>query len=108
MNMYLLLLVRFIHGAAFGISTSALATVLMDIIPKERRGEGVGYFSLSGTLATSIGPFLGLFISQRADFSVIFIVCTHSFYGKCDHFIIFKNSTSSVVKDDQHNSIKRV
>ena len=44
-NMYLLLLVRFIHGAAFGISTTALATIVIDIIPKERRGEGTGYFS---------------------------------------------------------------
>lgn len=72
----MLLVVHFIHGPTFGITSTALAAVLMDIIPKERCGEGVGYFSLSAILATSIGPFLGLYISQHGDYSIIFIVCT--------------------------------
>ena len=105
MNLYLLLLVRFIHGAAFGISTTVLVTILMDIIPKERRGEGIGYFSLSGTLATSIGPFLGLYISQHADFSLIFIVCT--ILSIVSVIIpLFLKIPRSVMIDDQHNSLK--
>lgn len=104
-NLYLLLLVRFIHGAAFGISTTALATVLIDIIPKERRGEGIGYFSLSGTLGTSIGPFLGLYISQHGDFSVIFIVCT--ILSIISLIIsLFLKVPQSVMTDDQRNSLK--
>ncbi len=75
-NLMLLIVVRFIHGVAFGISTTVLATVVTDIIPSERRGEGIGYYSLSPTMATAIGPFLGLFITQHADFNMMFIVCT--------------------------------
>ena len=48
----------------------------MDIIPNERRGEGTSYFSLSTTLATAVGPFLGVFMSQNANFDMIFAVCT--------------------------------
>ncbi len=102
-NMYLLLLVRFIHGTAFGISTTALATVVMDIIPKDRRGEGVGYFSLSGTLATSIGPFLGLLISQHGNYSTIFIICT--LLSVVNVIVsLFSKIPQSTIKDDQHKS----
>jgi predicted MFS family arabinose efflux permease len=75
-NFNLLLLVRFIHGAAFGIATTVMATAVMSIIPAERRGEGTSYYSLSTPLATAIGPFLGIFITQHADFDMIFAVCT--------------------------------
>lgn len=61
-NIYLLLLVRFWHGASFGITTTAAATIVADIVPRKRSGEGIAYFSLSQILATAIGPFLGMFI----------------------------------------------
>ena len=75
-NMNVLLFIRFVHGAAFGVFTTATAAVVMDIIPNERRGEGISYFSLSITLAMAVGPFLGLYLSQQVSFTMIFIVCT--------------------------------
>lgn len=74
----LLLVVRFLHGAAFGIATTALATIVTNIIPKGRYGEGLGYFMLSVTLAMAVGPFLGMFISRHGNFNMIFVVCTIS------------------------------
>lgn len=70
-----LLIIRVLHGAGFGITSTALGTIVTNIIPKERRGEGIGYYMLSVTLATAIGPFLALFISQYGSFKLIFIVC---------------------------------
>lgn len=75
-NLSVLLVIRFIHGAVFGFATSAMATAIMDIIPNERRGEGTGYYSLSITLASAIGPFVGLFITQYANYNAIFTACT--------------------------------
>lgn len=72
----LLLLVRFMHGGAFGIAATAMAAIVMSIIPRKRLGEGASYFSMSGTLAMAIGPFLGVFISQHAGFSMVFAACT--------------------------------
>ncbi len=72
-NLNLLMIVRFIHGTAFGIATTAMNTAVMELIPNERRGEGTSYFSLSSTAATALGPFLGLFISQYADFNMVFV-----------------------------------
>jgi MFS family permease len=75
-SVIILLLVRFFHGAAFGITTTAAATIVSDIIPPERRGEGIGYYSLSQTVATAIGPFVGIFLSQHGSYSMIFVACS--------------------------------
>ena len=74
-NLTLLLVVRFVHGVAFGTASTAMPTIVVDIIPIHRRGEGIGYFSLSPIIATAIGPLLGFAILQRADFRAIFVVC---------------------------------
>jgi len=60
-NLGLLLAVRFIHGAAFGFATTVMPTVITDLVAVERRGEGISYFSLSMTMASAVGPFLGIF-----------------------------------------------
>lgn len=75
-NLNILLVVRFIHGAVLGIAGTAMATTVMSIIPNERRGEGTGYYSLSITLSSAMGPFLGLFITQHADYNAVFIAST--------------------------------
>jgi MFS family permease len=73
-----LLVVRLLHGAAFGIANTAANTIVTNIIPKERYGEGLGYYMLGVTLATAIGPFLGMSISQHGGFSMMFVACTIS------------------------------
>lgn len=72
-SVMLLFVIRFLHGAAFGISSTATGTVVANIIPKERRGEGIGYYMLSVSIAAAIGPFLAMFLSRHGDFTVIFI-----------------------------------
>jgi MFS family permease len=73
-NILFLYGVRFLHGAAFGVVTSASATIAANLIPKERRGEGLAYFNLSPTLGNAIGPFLGMFIYQHGNFNIVFMV----------------------------------
>lgn len=69
----LLILNRFIQGIAFGIATTTLGTIIANIIPVHRRGEGIGYFMTSTIIATAIGPFLGILLLQYANFDIIFI-----------------------------------
>jgi MFS family permease len=68
----LLLGVRFFHGATFGIVSTAAATIVANIIPKHRIGEGIGYFGLSMTVASAIGPFLGMMLSRHGNYAMIF------------------------------------
>ncbi|KAA9029919.1 MFS transporter [Niallia endozanthoxylica] len=70
-----LLITRLLHGITLGIASTATGTIVAQIIPAERKGEGIGYFSMSATLATAIGPFIGLYMSQHTSAQVIFSLC---------------------------------
>jgi MFS family permease len=70
-----LLINRLIHGIAMGMASTATGTIVAQTIPTTRRGEGIGYYSMSATLATAIGPFIGLFMSQHTSYQMIFTFC---------------------------------
>lgn len=72
-SVLVLFLIRFLHGVGFGMTSTALGTIVASIIPSHRQGEGIGYFGLSVTLAMAIGPFLGMFLSRQGNFNMIFI-----------------------------------
>jgi len=69
----LLLINRFLHGFTLGIASTATGTIMAQIIPHSRRGEGVGYYSLSAILATAAGPFIGILLIQYSNFKVVFL-----------------------------------
>lgn len=71
-----LIVVRFLHGLAVGIAATALATVVAYLVPPSRRGEGLGYFGASSSLATAVGPFIGMLMMQRTSFTAIMVLCT--------------------------------
>lgn len=56
----LLLLARCVHGVGWGIVTVTSSTMASDIIPANRRGEGIGFFGLASTLAMALAPAIGL------------------------------------------------
>lgn len=74
-NMPLLLANRLFHGIGLGIASTATGTMIAQAIPASRRGEGIGYFSMSTVLATAIGPFFGIFMSQHYPFKMLFVLC---------------------------------
>ena len=70
-----LIAIRLLHGVAFGMASTTTGIISAEIVPNERRGEGTGYYALSTTLATAIGPSLGMFLIQYGGFNIILIVC---------------------------------
>ena len=70
----MMLITRILHGAGWGIATTATATLVSYLVPEDRRGEGIGYFSLSITLASAIGPLIGMGIYQRLGFDTLTIL----------------------------------
>ena len=69
----LFLVLRIIHGLAFGMVTVGGNTIVIDVMPSSRRGEGLGYYGLSNNVAMSIGPMTGLFLHEAGvSYSIIF------------------------------------
>lgn len=67
-------IVRTVHGLPYGAFTVSVNTVAIDVLPSERRGEGIGYYGLSNNIATAIGPAIAIFILQACNnnFQVLF------------------------------------
>ncbi|EJL39168.1 MFS transporter [Brevibacillus agri] len=60
----LFLFLRVLVGIGFGMGSTAFPTVVSNVIPVRRIGEGMGYFGLSTSLAMALGPLIGLGILQ--------------------------------------------
>ncbi|MGI8313502.1 MFS transporter [Halobacillus mangrovi] len=71
----LILIVRFIQGLGFGMGTTVLGALAADVVPDQRKGEGMGYFAMSMNFAMVLGPFLGLTIIQSFNFVSMFVIC---------------------------------
>ncbi len=63
---------RVLHGFAFGTVTIAGNTIVIDIMPSSRRGEGLGYYGLSNNIAMAIGPMTGMYLYDHYSYNVIF------------------------------------
>lgn len=61
----IILAIRFLHGLGWGAASTASNTIATDVIPKERFGEGMGYFSFSGSLAMALAPGIGLLVLDK-------------------------------------------
>lgn len=72
----LLLLVRFVHGIAFGAAHTAASAIAQSLIPAGRRAEGTGYYAGSATLATAVGPFLAIVLIGRWGYPALFAAAT--------------------------------
>jgi MFS family permease len=66
------LLIRFLHGLAWGISTTTNSTLAIDIIPPAKRGAGLGYFGLAMPVAMAFGPLVGLYLMHDGNYSLLF------------------------------------
>ena len=74
-SLELFLLVRFMHGAAFGITSTAASTIAAALVPLKRMGTGIGYFTLGVTIASAVGPFLAMNLIAAEEFSLCINIC---------------------------------
>ncbi|MFV9566982.1 MFS transporter [Thermoanaerobacter mathranii] len=68
-----LIWLRMLHGVSWAISTTAILTVIADIVPTTRYGEGMGWFGTAMTLAMAIGPMLGMWVVQNLSYHALFL-----------------------------------
>lgn len=69
-----LLVARFIQGIGFSSLTTSAGAMIADILPRDRLAEGIGYYSLSGTVSNAIGPILALTVASQAGYLAMFRV----------------------------------
>lgn len=73
-SVWVFVLLRVFHGFAFGALTTTANTLVIDIMPSSRRGEGLGYYGVMNNLAMASGPMAGLFIISSGNYMLLFAV----------------------------------
>jgi MFS family permease len=54
-----LLALRAVQGVGWGLATTAIASLVADLAPADRRGEAIGIWGLAPTVAMALGPAAG-------------------------------------------------
>ncbi|NLL56960.1 MAG: MFS transporter [Firmicutes bacterium] len=73
---YLLIIFRFVQGLGWGIGHTASGTVALDIVPKKRLGEGLGFYNLANSVSNAFSPAIALWIINSYSFRALFLVCS--------------------------------
>ncbi len=74
------IVLRIVQGIAFGMVTVSGNTIVIDIMPSSRRGEGLGYYGLANNIAMAVGPMAGLFLHDTGMPYVVTFSCS---LGSC-------------------------
>lgn len=71
-----LMAVRVLHGAAFGVSGTVNLSLISEYIPEKRMGEGIGYYGMGQVISQICGPSLGVAVKNRVGYSTLFyLIC---------------------------------
>lgn len=70
----MILLFRFLQGAAQAFTATCLLTMASDALPADKFSTGVGFFALFETVAQAIGPTVGLGLMEVVGFSKTFFI----------------------------------
>lgn len=68
-----LMLFRGIQGVGYAMMSVGASTAIIDVLPQDRLGEGIGISAIASTLAGSIAPSVGLAIVMQFDFHTVFV-----------------------------------
>lgn len=82
-TLFLFLVIRVIYGIGFGIAGTTNGTMVSDVIPTKRIGEGMGYFGLSTSLSMSLAPVIGIWLLNDFGFGTLIAVA-----GACAVIVI--------------------
>ena len=72
LSIHAFLFIRLIHGFSTGFKPTGTATYVADIVPVNRRGEGMGILSFFGMTGMGIGNYVGGVIANYYPIDVLF------------------------------------
>ena len=108
-SLAIFVVLRVFHGFAFGSLTTAANTLVIDVMPSSRRGEGLGYYGVMNNLAMAFGPMAGLFVVSSSGYTSLFVMAVVSAlsgllfaqFVKTSNRAICSAATTSVLSTDR-------
>ncbi len=73
-DIWILLALRCVHGIAMSAYPTAAGSLVAEIVPQPRRGEGLGFFGMSTSVAQTAMPALGGLVALLGGFDAVLVV----------------------------------
>lgn len=64
---------RLIQGIGYCFITTVTMALATEVVPQDRLGEGIACFGLAQIISTSVGPAIGLFLSDAVGYKNIYL-----------------------------------
>lgn len=64
-----LVVLRILQGFGFGLASTSLGTIVAQIVPDARKGEGMSYYAVFLTLGSAVGPYASSLVYHNGDMS---------------------------------------
>ena len=77
-NAEMILIVRFLQGAGWGLASTVCSKTIANTLPHERISEGIGYAGFLSSVAAAFAPSFAISISGKMGFNLMFV-----FIGIC-------------------------
>src|SRR4030043_225542 len=71
-----LFIVRAFQGIGWALFATASFTLATRVSPEAHRGRSIAYFYLAINIGFALGPYLGFFLLNSFNFTILFLVCT--------------------------------
>lgn len=59
-SLFMMYLLTVIQMGGYSLASTAISVMIVDVVPRESLGKGMGYFGLASSLAGAVGPSLAL------------------------------------------------
>ncbi|MDA0980921.1 MAG: MFS transporter [Bacteroidetes bacterium] len=79
LGVWLFLALRFFHGLSTGFRPIGSSALLTDIVPRDRRGEALGFLGIAGNAGMAGGPAIGSYLAVEWGYDSMFLAS--SFLG---------------------------
>lgn len=73
-DIHAVIAIRLCHGLFYGVASTTVTSMASAQVPEELHGEGMGYFMLSVTLASAVGPLVGIALMGSANYAALLLL----------------------------------
>jgi MFS family permease len=70
----LLIFFRILHGVSFALSTTTSMALIADSLPKNKMGQGLGFYAAGQAIGGAFAPSLGIWLGQTINFTTTFSI----------------------------------
>lgn len=102
------IIVRFLQGAGWGITSTACSKLIANSLPSERLSEGIGYAGVLSSVATAFAPGIAIAIFEKYGSGLMFGTISASSLITVIVFLAIKTRGNEKIRDESRLHVTQI